>query len=52
MRKCKILFLGWNNPRQQYVPRSYHLESRSAVKERGILVDLKVTMSWQCTLAA
>jgi len=50
--KCKILNLGRNNPRKQYMLEYDQLENRSAEKDHEVLVDLPLTLSWQCTLAA
>lgn len=50
--KCKILHLGRNNPRQHYIigPAS-QLESISAEKSLGNVVDNKLNISQQCALA-
>ncbi|GAB0187927.1 cAMP-dependent protein kinase inhibitor alpha [Grus japonensis] len=50
--KCKVLPLGRNNPRHQDVLRTIQLESSSAGKDLGILVDIGLTMSQQGALAA
>ncbi|KAK4806988.1 hypothetical protein QYF61_000317 [Mycteria americana] len=49
--KCKGLHLGRDNPRHQYVQGGDQLETSSAGEDLGGLVDNKLTMSQQCTLA-
>ncbi|KAJ7399981.1 rna-directed dna polymerase from mobile element jockey-like [Pitangus sulphuratus] len=44
----KVLRLGRNNPRQQYRLRADLLESSSAEKNLGALVDNKLSMNQQC----
>ncbi|KAJ7411143.1 hypothetical protein BTVI_50955 [Pitangus sulphuratus] len=50
--KHRVLHLGRNNPKYHHGLRSDLLESNSAEKDLGILVDDKLTVSWQCALAA
>ncbi|PKU46434.1 hypothetical protein llap_3283 [Limosa lapponica baueri] len=43
--KCKALHLGMNNPMHQYMLGANQLETSSAEKDLGILLDTKLTMS-------
>ncbi|GAB0185629.1 mitochondrial enolase superfamily member 1 [Grus japonensis] len=50
--KCKVLHVGRRNPKHNYRLGGEWIESSPEEKDLGVLIEGKVTISWQCVLAA